>query len=430
MPDIAIRAEGVSKQYRINATRQKVAYRTLREALVQAAARIVGRTAGHAARAPYRTFQALQDVSFEIKRGEVVGIIGPNGAGKSTLLKILARITPPSAGLVEVHGRLGSLLEVGTGFHGELSGRENIYLSSAILGMSKGEVQRRFDEIVEFSELAEFIDTPVKHYSSGMYMKLAFAVAAHLEPEILIVDEVLAVGDARFQQKCLAKMQNIGEQGRTVIFVSHNMPVVGRLCARVLLLREGRLANDGPAATVISDYLRDGASTGAAREWTDPDRAPAGEVSRLCAVRVVRAADGKPADAVDIREPINVELEYEVLTPGYVLTSHFKFFNQDGIEAFSVFDTDPDWRRRPRPCGRYVTGVTVPGNFMAEGMMFVTAGQFAHLPVYKKQFYLRDIVGFQVVDSFEGDTARGDYMHAFTSVVRPLLPWSSRIVGP
>ncbi len=255
MSDIAIRAENLGKQYRIG---KRERYHTLRDTLTDTVT------------APFRWLRngrstngngapdhiwALKDVSFEIKRGEVVGIIGRNGAGKSTLLKVLSRITEPAKGHAEIHGRVGSLLEVGTGFHPELTGRENIYLNGAILGMRKAEIARKFDEIVAFAEIETFLDTPVKHYSSGMYTRLAFAVAAHMDTDILLVDEVLAVGDAEFQRKCLGKMEAVGRDGRTVIFVSHFMPTVRALCARVILLGAGRIELDGPAADVIDRYL-------------------------------------------------------------------------------------------------------------------------------------------------------------------------------
>ncbi len=257
-------------------------------------------------------------MSFEVRAGEVVGIIGRNGAGKSTLLKILSRITEPTEGIAEIRGRVSSLLEVGVGFHAELTGRENVYLNGAILGMRKAEIDRKFDEIVAFAEVERFIDTPVKHYSSGMHMRLAFAVAAHLEPEILIVDEVLAVGDANFQKKCLNKMEDVGHQGRTVLFVSHNMTAVTRLCQRVILLGEGRVIEDGPSAHVVGAYLQTGLGTTAAREWerNDPNR-PAGEVAGLLGVRI-RTESGALADAVDIRRPVRVEMEWDVFEPGYV----------------------------------------------------------------------------------------------------------------
>jgi len=265
MPEPAIRAAGLSKRYRIGAARQRPT--TLRDAipslLAAPARRLVGMLHGRARAADGpRTIWALEDVSFEVGHGEAVGIIGRNGAGKSTLLKILSRITKPTSGWAEIHGRVGSLLEVGTGFHPELTGRENVYLNGAILGMRRAEIDRRFDEIVAFAEIEKFLDTPVKHYSSGMYVRLAFAVAAHLEPEILIVDEVLAVGDAAFQKKCLGKMGEAGKQGRTVIFVSHNLSAVETLCPRAILLDAGRIVGSGESREVVASYLSAGVESG------------------------------------------------------------------------------------------------------------------------------------------------------------------------
>jgi homopolymeric O-antigen transport system ATP-binding protein len=255
MADIAIRASGVGKLYRIG-TRES--YKTFRDTFTNAAMTPVRRLLGKERKQedPARSFWALKDVSFEVQRGEVLGIVGRNGAGKSTLLKILTRITDPSEGEIEVRGRMGSLLEVGTGFHPELSGRENVFLNGAILGMRKKEIERKFDEIVEFSEIGRFLDTPVKHYSSGMYMRLAFSVAAHLDPEILIVDEVLAVGDAEFQKKCLGKMGDVAKGGRTVLFVSHNMAAVQSLCTSGVFLSQGRVVKEGTAAEVVQHYLK------------------------------------------------------------------------------------------------------------------------------------------------------------------------------
>jgi lipopolysaccharide transport system ATP-binding protein len=302
------------------------------------------------------TIWALKDVSFEVKQGEVVGIIGRNGAGKSTLLKILSRITEPTKGLAEIHGRVGSLLEVGTGFHSELTGRENIYLNGAILGMKRAEINRKFDEIVAFAEVEKFVDTPVKHYSSGMYLRLAFAVAAHLEPEILIIDEVLAVGDARFQKKCLNKMQDVGQAGRTVLFVSHNMPAISRLCERAMLLDEGIILADGLAHEVVSVYLKSENDATAERKWPDLNKAPGSDVVRLRAVRV-RIKDGQIANVVDIRQPVRLEMEYEVLKPDHVLMPNFNLFNEDNIWVFTTLDQDPEWRGRPRPTRYYTSTV-------------------------------------------------------------------------
>src|SRR4051794_19126662 len=256
--DLAIRVENLGKRYRIGATQGIGRYRSLREDLSELASR-----RGRKQERAKRDFWALRDVSFEVEAGETVGIIGRNGAGKSTMLKILARITPPTEGRGEIYGRVGSLLEVGTGFHPELTGRENIMLSAAIMGMSRLEAQKRFDEIVEFADLAKFLETPVKRYSTGMYMRLAFSVAAHLEPEILLVDEVLAVGDAEFQKKCLGRMEELGGSGRTVMFVSHSMPSIARLCPRVLLFDDGHLAAEGSAIQVVDEYLgRGGGAAG------------------------------------------------------------------------------------------------------------------------------------------------------------------------
>jgi lipopolysaccharide transport system ATP-binding protein len=259
------------------------------------------------------TFWALKDISFEVKRGEVVGLIGRNGAGKSTLLKILSRITEPTEGEIRMRGRVASLLEVGTGFHAELTGRENIYLNGSILGMKKSEIDRKFDEIVAFSEVEKFLDTPVKRYSSGMYVRLAFAVAAHLEPEILIVDEVLAVGDAEFQKKCLGKMQEVAQgHGRTVLFVSHNMAAVQKLCTRGVLLRKGRMVMDGKTDDVVKEYLSY-LSSGSETAFTDnPERSGSGAM-RLTGGRILDE-NGQPARSLVAGRPATIELDYENVT--------------------------------------------------------------------------------------------------------------------
>ena len=277
MTEIAVRVDGLSKQYRIGA-RQGTSG-TLRDQMVSNLKSLFGRNGDKSSASNDKesnSIWALKDVSFEVKQGEVLGIIGRNGAGKSTLLKMLSRITEPTSGRIEINGRVSSLLEVGTGFHGELTGRENVYLNGTILGMKRGEIAKKFDEIVAFAGVEQFIDTPVKHYSSGMYLRLAFAVAAHLEPEILIVDEVLAVGDADFQKKCLGKMSSVADQGRTIFFVSHNMPAITRLCNRVIYLDEGKLRLDGTAHDVVKAYLHSGLGTMCSREWPDPVRAPQG----------------------------------------------------------------------------------------------------------------------------------------------------------
>ena len=424
---LLFKSTGLSKLYRIG-ERQK-AYRTLREALNDSFSapfrrlRSMSRGSKISASVADNTIWALKDVSFEVKSGEVIGIIGRNGAGKSTLLKVLSRITEPTSGFAEIRGRVGSLLEVGTGFHNELTGRENIYLNGAILGMRKAEIERKFDDMVTFAEVEKFVDTPVKHYSTGMYLRLAFAVAAYLEPEILIVDEVLAVGDANFQRKCLDKMEDIGQQGRTVLLVSHNMSAITRMCSRAVLINEGKVVKDGPSSEVVSAYLSSGLASTSTREWPDPTKAPGGNVARLRAVRV-RNEDGQITDTVDIRRPVNIEVEYEVLEPGRVLLSYMQFHTQNGVMAFEAIDLDPLWRGRPRPCGRWVSIACIPGNLLSEGIMFVTPGLITQEPV-SRQFSAREAVTFQVVDTLEGDSARGDWNGSFDGVVRPLLKWST-----
>src|SRR6185369_6630804 len=341
----AIEVEHLAKRYQIGGHRE-LQYKTIRDTLASLVRR--GET-----RSVRETIWALDDVTFSINAGEAIGIIGRNGAGKSTLLKVLSRITEPTRGHARLHGRVGSLLEVGTGFHPELTGRENIFLNGAILGMGKAEIARKLDEIVAFSEIAQFLDTPVKRYSSGMYVRLAFAVAAHLDADILIVDEVLAVGDASFQRKCLKKMEDIGQHGRTVLFVSHNLASITRLCSRAILLEKGHVERDGAAHEVVRFYLHSDLGTTAAREWPDPQAAPGNEVARLRAIRV-RTHDGEVTEKIDIRKAVQLELEWDVLQPGHVLVPNLHFHNEEGLVIFITSDLDATWRRRARDAGRYV----------------------------------------------------------------------------
>jgi len=428
MGNIAIRTDDLGKRYRIGELQHYKALRdTITDALYapfRAAASIFHRRDSKSdSRSSDNVIWAIKDISFDIHQGEVVGIIGRNGAGKSTLLKILSRITEPTVGRAEIHGRVGSLLEVGTGFHPELTGRENIYLNGAIIGMRRAEIKRKFDEILAFAEIEKFIDTPAKFYSSGMYMRLAFAVAAHLEPEILLVDEVLAVGDAAFQKKCLGKMEEVAKEGRTVCFVSHNMPAITRLCQRTILLDQGRILSDGPSHQVVTTYLKSGVGTSAVREWPDLKKAPGNDIVRLRAVRVC-TKDRKIVDAVDIRQPVGIEIEFEVLKPGYVLVPNFHFFNQEGVNVFVASDQDPEWRQRPRPKGLFRSTAWIPGNFLSEGTLIVGAAISTMNPVIV-HFHERDAVAFQVIDSLEGNSARGDFAGTIPGVVRPLLQWKT-----
>ena len=366
---------------------------------------------------------ALNDVSFNIRSGEVVGIIGVNGAGKSTLLKVISRITPPTAGKITIRGRVSSLLEVGTGFHPELTGRENVYLNGTILGMRKVEVDRKFDEIVDFSGIDKFLDTPVKRYSTGMRVRLAFAVAAHLEPEILIVDEVLAVGDAEFQKKCLNKMEDVGKEGRTVLFVSHNMAAVTRLCQRGILLSDGKIIDDGDAHSIVSSYLTHGLGTTAAREWNNQQDAPGDDSVRLKAVRVVDA-DGNVSEGFDIRKPIGLQMEFDVLTPDKPLMPYFRVANDEGVVMFSTIDQDFRWHEEPRPPGHYVSTAWIPGNFLSEGMVYVTPAMRTRDRNYKP-FVLADAIAFNVIDTMEGGSARGSWAGGLIGAVRPKLEWAT-----
>ena len=408
-----ITAENLSKQYVLGSRQPN----SIREVLTGLFARPTE---------PKHTIWALRDVSFSVTDGERLGLIGHNGAGKSTLLKILSRITKPTRGTATIRGRVGSLLEVGTGFHNELSGRENIYMNGAILGMKRAEIKAKFDEIVAFSEIEEFLDTPVKHYSSGMYMRLAFSVAAHLDPEVLIVDEVLAVGDVSFQKKCLRKMRAVGESGRTVIFVSHDMQAIMRLCRRAVWLKNGRIEADGPADQVVPDYLHQQTETGGERAW-DTGNAPGNDIVRLRRIRVCDESL-RSIYSVDVRQPVAVEMEYEVLSGGKILTPNFQLYNDQGICAFVSLDQDEDWRSRPREPGVYVSRGWIPGNLMAEGNMFISAVLATHDPL---QVHVNEseVIGFVVSDPFEGDSARGDYAGRLHGLVRPILKWETEYKG-
>jgi lipopolysaccharide transport system ATP-binding protein len=417
MPNAVI-ARGLGKQYQLGGQHN----RTLRELIVDAARaplRLFGR------RPPAeKPFWALRDVNFEVARGEAVGIIGRNGAGKSTLLKILSRITAPTTGEVRLRGKVASLLEVGTGFHSELSGRENIFVNGAVMGMSRAELRARFDEIVAFAEVEQFIDTPVKHYSSGMYVRLAFAVAAHLDPEILVVDEILAVGDAAFQKKSLGKMQTASSSGRTVLFVSHNMATVARLCQRAILLSHGSVMADGPVTSVVGAYL--GGAIGESPTEVDFQRrgqCPGSEDVRLLAARVV--GDDAAAANVDIRSPLRVEIDFEVLRDRHSLNPCLYFYNDESQCVFVTSDSYLPQYQRPRPPGRHRSTVVIPGNFLAEGLFSLDVAISTLAPTTIFHVYERGLLSFHVRDEGEGDSVRGRYTGPLPGAVRPMFPWSS-----
>jgi lipopolysaccharide transport system ATP-binding protein len=415
MSEIAIKAKGLGKLYKIGQREREDALRNVLGPILRAPWKLLKR-------APKETFWALKDVSLEVKHGEVLGLIGRNGAGKTTLLKILSRITRPTKGWAEIYGRVGSLLEVGTGFHPELSGRDNTYLSGAILGMTKREISRKFDEIVAFAEIEKFIDTQVKHYSSGMYVRLAFAVAAHLEPQILLVDEVLAVGDIAFQKKCLGKMGDVAKEGRTIIFVSHNVTAITRLCNRCVLMQGGTVIADGDTHEVATAYLRSEMNTSARRAWT-AEEAPGNSIVRLREVRV-RTEKGRIGEAFDIRRPIGIDVIFDVLEDGKVMAPNIHIFNAEGATLFVSIDEDENWRRRPRPTGRYISTCWIPGNFLAEGSLVADVAITTFVP-FDVHFHERGVVGFEVIDSLDGDSVRGDYAGHLPGVVRPSLEWET-----
>ena len=415
-----IKVEGLGKRFFIGGVQTK--YRTARDAIAEAFVAPLRRAAsllrGHASGAAElnETIWAFRDVSFSVNQGEVVGLVGKNGAGKTTMLKVLSRITEPTEGVIEIRGRVGSLLEVGTGFHPELTGRENVFLNGAILGMRKAEILSKFDEIVEFAEIGKFIDTPVKHYSSGMYVRLAFAVAAHLEPEILIVDEVLSVGDAAFQRKCLGKMGDVANSGRTVLFVSHNMAAVTQLCTRALLLEDGAVALDGKPHEVVSAYLARGVENQA--EWINPEPGEDLEVEIL-AVRVRDARD-ELQPVVPFKEPFQVELEYVVREAMRGVSLAFQIMDSQGVVIWTTEDTDvPDVRDRlTLPPGRYVSTCHIPSGVLRPGRYFINTG--AHIRD------VRIIAGHQQVLAFDVSSVGFDMPPGRQGVLAPKLDWDYR----
>ncbi len=371
------------------------------------------------------TFLALDELSFEVAAGHAVGIVGNNGAGKSTLLKILARILRPTSGRAVLDGRVGSLLEVGMGFHPELSGRENIFLAAAVLGMKQSEIERRLDAIIDFSGVGPFLDSPVKQYSSGMYMRLAFAVAAHVEPEILLVDEVLAVGDAQFQKKCLERMENLSRNGQTILFVSHSLQAVARLCRTALWIDRGKLRGQGPVAEVTAAYLKQGAANPGEQVWPDGSDAPGDDCARLRRVRVANAS-GQTAASINIAEPFTIDLDFAVTADDLVLFPSIRIFNEWGTEIIWSTDTGSPWHGKARPRGRHRCTINFPANWLNEGLMSVTAAVSSGFPA-RFHFNQADAVHFQATDVLGQKNARGDYPDSITSVMRPLLQWTIQV---
>jgi lipopolysaccharide transport system ATP-binding protein len=362
-------------------------------------------------------FWALNDVSFDIQQGDRVGIIGRNGAGKSTLLKILSRITEPTKGEIKIQGRVASLLEVGTGFHPELTGRENIFLNGAILGMSRAEIKRKFDEIVEFAEVEKFLDTPVKRYSSGMYVRLAFAVAANLEPEILVVDEVLAVGDAQFQKKCLGKMKDVSVNGgRTVLFVSHNMTAMNTLCDRGIYLRNGVIAKEGNIDETIRLYLSTDAEVSTKRSWEN--NPPGDDAVKLLSARLVDQ-NGNDTEAIDFYKGGGIELIYKTLTTGYQPVPNIHVSNQKGDFVMVIAETDEHVSTEP---GLYKSVVKIPPHFLNDGRYIAGIAASTMIPE-KVHFYEKEAIVFDIVEdmNFRPTAYRG----IIPGVVRPNFNWKT-----
>ncbi len=427
MSDTIIRVENLGKKYIIGHQKQE-RYTALRDVMANAA-KSLGRKVmspfGNQTLDPaFEEFWALKDVSFEVKQGDRVGIIGRNGAGKSTLLKVLSRITEPTSGRVSIKGRVASLLEVGTGFHPELTGRENIFLNGAILGMSKIEIKKKFDEIVTFAEVEKFLDTPVKRYSSGIYVRLAFAVAAHLEPEILVVDEVLAVGDAQFQKKCLGKMKDVGQEGRTVLFVSHNMGVLKSLCTSSVLLSKGEVIAQGTTSDVVDTYLMSAnneQSNSGEISWQDKESAPGCAEMHLVSVRLLGDRETVQLN-FDPEKPIKIEVIYKILQKLTGMRLVLQVINSEGIIAFASTDhTSRDGGFKP---GLYSTCCTIPSYLLNTGLYYLRL--HAGIPGVKVLIQQQDFLSFYI----EKTTQHGSsFNERWPGVVAPKLFWDTQLIS-
>lgn len=434
MSDIAIKVEKLSKSYLLGHNiAQSERYTALRDVISHNVRNLARKTRDmFQGKAIFHgdhveEFWALKDINFEIKQGDRVGIIGRNGAGKSTLLKILSRITEPTAGRIAINGRVASLLEVGTGFHPELTGRENIFLNGAILGMRRKEIQRKFDEIVDFAEVEKFLDTPVKRYSSGMYVRLAFAVAAHLEPEILIVDEVLAVGDAQFQKKCLGKMEDVSSQGRTVLFVSHNMGALLNLCNKAILLNQGEMVSQGQADSIVKQYIALGRDNAGEVNWPEVSTAPGNAKIRLHAVRAV--SNNEVTSNVDIDKETNIEIEFWNFQDGSNICLSIHLLDQMGTCVLATANMHSanlikdDWFDRPHPVGQYKTFCTIPANFLNEGRYSIHVIVLTDLT--NVEVVVRDVFSFNV---HETGAMRKEFMGTWIGAIRPKLAWQTELV--
>ncbi|MGH7388992.1 MAG: ABC transporter ATP-binding protein [Candidatus Rokuibacteriota bacterium] len=470
MDDVAIRVRDLGKRYRIRGAERGTRFWGNLAALFRGTARPV--------RSEPDEFWAVQEVNFTLHRGERLGIIGRNGAGKSTLLKILARIAYPTTGEARIRGRVTSLLEVGTGFNPVLSGRDNIYLNAAVHGLSRREVDARFDEIVEFSGVRDFLEMPVRHYSTGMFTRLAFSVAAHLDPDILLLDEVLAVGDLSFQQKCLGRMERLGSEGRTVLFVSHSMEAIARFCDRCIWLEQGRVVMDGPVMQVVDGYTESVLGVSASREWSpapssaselagdcspadsavapamirddghdgavvaggaasaphvaaaSADQRPGDEWARLVSARVIDA-QGATVSSVAIDDPVGIEVVFDVLKAGRNVQPALHFLTPQGSVAFVAAYTDPTHLGEAPDTGRHRARAWIPSNLLNAGILYVELGLNTPDPLVR-HCRVERALSFSVYerqDAMAG-TARGLYAREFPGVVRPLLRWETERLDP
>ncbi|HWB12529.1 MAG TPA: ABC transporter ATP-binding protein [Pirellulales bacterium] len=424
----AVRVEGLSKRYQIGSREPYHRFSELLSNLARGAIALPRRrrsaTPDEQAPGPEGEFWALQDVSFEVNEGEVLGIVGRNGAGKSTLLKILSRITEPTAGRFGIRGRVASLLEVGTGFHPELTGRDNIYLNGAVLGMPRTEIARKFDEIVAFAEVEAFLETPVKHYSSGMYMRLAFSVAAHLDPEILVIDEVLAVGDMQFQKKCLGKMSKVAQAGRTVLFVSHNLLAVESLCTTALLLDGGQIVAAGAPSAVTARYQGRHDAECPIRQWDDLASAPGGSHVRLRRAAIYPA--GADDSAINVHTELVIEFEYWNMVEGLVLSPTANLYDQEGRVVFQTSPVnEPCWTDKPFPRGLFRSQFVIPADFLNDGYHELQLYMVKDASVLVERF--DSLLRFYVAD--DAAFRRGWY-GKWLGAVRPNLEWQTVQVAP
>jgi len=432
MSDIAIKFENISKQYRLG----KIGTGTLSHDLKRwwtVSVRHqedpylkIGAVNDRSMKADSEYVWALRDINLEVKQGEVLGIIGKNGAGKSTLLKLLSRVTTPTEGRILAKGRIASLLEVGTGFHPEMTGRENIYMNGSIMGMTKAEITRKFDEIVDFAGVAKYIDTPVKRYSSGMTVRLGFAIAAHLEPEILVVDEVLAVGDAEFQKKAVGKMQDVSKtHGRTVLFVSHNMSAVGDLCENAIIMHNGVVNRMGNAREMISAYLQSTRDIPVSRTWHQIESAPG---SADIKIRKIRSTN-RDEDIIQYSfttSDIGIEIEYEVLHDIPFFTHGINLYNSSGIHIFSSHDTNNYHKDRTIQRGIYLTKVWIPANLLQEGDYLLSFAAMRYNP-FTVLFHEKDLLRLQVLDTMNQSARPEDYKLEFPGIIRPKLIWEELV---